>query len=189
MEKKIDLRIEKTYLALYNAFTSLLEEKRFEDFTLNELCDRAMIRRTTFYKHFADKYEYFLFYVKETCSGIREQFPPDHVNNDAREHLVFMCRQLVRFLDRHKKMVENIMSSSMFPMLLDGLSEQITDDIYQVLRSSETAAHLTNAQAEDLAAFYSGGLVNVLRLSLRRGRQLDEDAFAASAEALLNCNL
>ena len=62
MAEKMDLRIRKTYLALHNAFTELLEEKRFEEFTVNELCDRAMIRRTTFYKHFADKYEYFTFY-------------------------------------------------------------------------------------------------------------------------------
>ena len=61
MEEKMDLRIKKTYLSLHNAFVELLEEKRFEDLTVNELCDRAMIRRTTFYKHFADKYEYFTF--------------------------------------------------------------------------------------------------------------------------------
>ena len=30
MEKKTDLRIQKTYLALQNAFEALLEEKRFE---------------------------------------------------------------------------------------------------------------------------------------------------------------
>lgn len=189
MEKKIDLRIEKTYRALYNAFTALLEEKRFEDFTLNELCERAMIRRTTFYKHFADKYEYFLFYVKETCSGIRGQFPPDIADRGAREYLVFMCRQLVRFLDRHGKMVENVMSSSMFPMLLDGLAEQITGDIYQVLQGAREASGLTSTQLEGLAAFCSGGIVNVLRLSLRHGRKLDEDEFASSVETLLNSGL
>ena len=76
MEKKIDLRVEKTYLLLHNAFTQLLEEKRFEDFTVNELCERAMIRRTTFYKHFADKYEYFTFYIKEVCAAFQDQLPP-----------------------------------------------------------------------------------------------------------------
>ena len=59
MEQKMDLRIRKTYLALHSAFTQLLEERKFEDITVNELCDRAMIRRTTFYKHFADKFDYF----------------------------------------------------------------------------------------------------------------------------------
>lgn len=187
MEKKLDLRIEKTYLALYNAFTALLEEKRFEEFTLNELCERAMIRRTTFYKHFADKYEYFLFYVKETCRSVRGQFPPDTENGSARDYLVTMCKELIRFLDKHEKMVKNVMSSSMFPMLLDGLAEQITGDIEQVLRTFPTK--LTNTQTEDLAAFCSGGIVNLLRLSLRRGRKPDENVFAASVEAVFESEL
>lgn len=189
MQKKMDLRIEKTYLALYTAFTSLLEEKRFEEFTLNELCERAMIRRTTFYKHFADKYEYFLFYLKETCASIRNQFPPDVADEGTKEYLVYMCRALVRFLDRHEKMVHNVMESSMFPMLLDGLAEQITGDIYEVLQRSREARDLTTAQLEGMAAFYSGGIVNILRLSLRHGKKLDEDSFAASVEKLLTSNL
>ena len=73
MAEKMDLRIRKTYLALHNAFTELLEEKRFEEFTVNELCDRAMIRRTTFYKHFADKYEYFTFYMKEIMAIFQDR--------------------------------------------------------------------------------------------------------------------
>ena len=48
MEKKIDLRLQKTYQSLHAAFTELLEEKRFEELTVGELCDRAAIRRTTF---------------------------------------------------------------------------------------------------------------------------------------------
>ena len=43
----VDLRIKKTYRALFDAFTELLEEHRFEDLTVAMLCDRAMIRRTT----------------------------------------------------------------------------------------------------------------------------------------------
>ena len=43
----MDLRIKKTYRALFEAFTELLEEHRFEDVTVAMLCDRAMIRRTT----------------------------------------------------------------------------------------------------------------------------------------------
>lgn len=185
----MDLRVEKTYMALYNAFTELLEEKRFEEFTLNELCERAMIRRTTFYKHFADKYEYFLFYVKETCSTVREQSASAALAGNTKAYLIFMCRELVHFLDRHEKMVKNVISSSMFPMLLDGLAEQITEDIYRVLRSAHVAEGLANAQIEDMAAFYAGGIVNLVRRALRHGKMLDEDTFAASVEVLLSSNL
>ena len=55
MEEKTDLRIRKPYKALCDAFVTILEKKRFDDLTVNELCDEAMIRRATFYKHFADQ--------------------------------------------------------------------------------------------------------------------------------------
>lgn len=71
----MDLRIKKTYRALFEAFTELLEEHRFEDVTVAMLCDRAMIRRTTFYKHFRDKNDYFAFYIDELMSACRKSGP------------------------------------------------------------------------------------------------------------------
>lgn len=71
----VDLRIKKTYRALFDAFTELLEEHRFEDLTVAMLCDRAMIRRTTFYKHFRDKNDYFAFYIDELMSGLPQNSP------------------------------------------------------------------------------------------------------------------
>ena len=73
MEQHVDLRIQKTYHLLHKAFTGLMEEKGFEAITVGELCEHAMIRRATFYKHFADKYEYFSFYMKEIFASFRAQ--------------------------------------------------------------------------------------------------------------------
>ena len=70
----MDLRIKKTYRALFEAFTELLEEHRFEDVTVAMLCDRAMIRRTTFYKHFRDKNDYFALSMS-SCRACRKNSP------------------------------------------------------------------------------------------------------------------
>lgn len=115
MEEKTDLRIRKTYLSLHNAFDSLLEEKRFDELTIHELCDRAMIRRTTFYKHFADKYEYFSFYIKEVVAAFQDRLSSDVAEGESEIYLMHMCRELLRFLKEHDKLVQNIKTSSMFP--------------------------------------------------------------------------
>ena len=177
MDKKLDLRIEKTYLSLHNAFTALLEEKRFEAFTVNELCERAMIRRTTFYKHFADKYEYFAFYMKEICAGFQDQLPPDAMKGNINDYFVHMSRKLLRFIEQHEKLVINISSSNVFPVLVDSLMEHITNDVTRVLRSFHSAGELSSEQIEGIASFYSGGLVNTLRQYLKRGFKLDEEQF------------
>ena len=60
-----DLRTQKTYKSLKDAFLELLEKYRFEDIAIQQLCQSAQIRRATFYTHFADKYEFLAFYIQE----------------------------------------------------------------------------------------------------------------------------
>ena len=186
MEKRTDLRVEKTYMMLRNAFTQLLEERRFEDITVNELCERAMIRRTTFYKHFADKYEYLAFYMKEICAGFRDQLPPDVLTDDVNVYFLHMSRELLRFIDRHEKLVRNVADSSLSSVLMDSLSEHIMMDVLQILQRMQSSAAMSRSRMEGLAAFYSGGLLNTLRLFLKRGLPIDEEPFMWIISDFLN---
>ena len=177
MEKNTDLRIQKTYLALQNAFVALLEEKRFEELTVNELCDRAMIRRTTFYKHFGDKYEYFAFYIREVVSTFRDQLPPDVMDGEAAAYFLQMSQELLRFWHMHEKMVRNIENSSMFPLLLSILLDQITEDIILVLRRSCPDLAQDTGKLKGVAAFYAGGLINTFFRCTQKDSSIDENAF------------
>lgn len=177
MEKNTDLRIQKTYLALQNAFVALLEEKRFDELTINELCDRAMIRRTTFYKHFGDKYEYFAFYIREMVSTFRDQLPPDVMDGEAAAYFLQMSQELLRFWHMHEKMVRNIENSSMFPLLLSILLDQITEDIIMVLRRSCPGLAQDASKLKGVAAFYAGGLINTFFRCTQNDSFIDENAF------------
>ena len=53
--EKIDLRVVKTQLAIRNAFIALLEEKEFRDIQVQEIIERALINRSTFYKYYSGK--------------------------------------------------------------------------------------------------------------------------------------
>lgn len=176
MEDKMDLRIRKTYLALHNAFDELLSEKRFDEMTINELCDRAMIRRTTFYKHFADKYEYYAFYIKECVSTFQDRLAPDVDDGEVNAYLIHMSRETIRFLQQHNKLVQNIKNSSMFPMLLSILLEQISYDMEQVFRRARETS-LEKAQIEGIAAFLAGGVTNTVFRYLRNNEPIDEEEF------------
>lgn len=49
-------QFERTDRDIINAFLSLLETKAFEKITVSDIIGAAMINRSTFYQHFADKY-------------------------------------------------------------------------------------------------------------------------------------
>ncbi|MEM5613405.1 TetR/AcrR family transcriptional regulator [Staphylococcus pseudintermedius] len=57
-----DIRVQKTNLKLSEVFLTLLEDYWLTKITINQICQRANVHRTTFYKHFKDKYE-LLYYV------------------------------------------------------------------------------------------------------------------------------
>ena len=51
-----DLRARRTHKLFWEALMALLGERSFEEITVIEICERAMVHRTTFYKHYPDKY-------------------------------------------------------------------------------------------------------------------------------------
>jgi len=51
-----DLRVRRTRKLLWEALMAELSERAFEEITVKEICERAMVHRTTFYKHYEDKY-------------------------------------------------------------------------------------------------------------------------------------
>ncbi|MBL1229237.1 TetR/AcrR family transcriptional regulator [Enterococcus sp. BWB1-3] len=53
--KKKDLRVMRTHKMIIEAFFHLVEEKSLDAITIQEIADRAMINRATFYAHFKDK--------------------------------------------------------------------------------------------------------------------------------------
>ena len=54
--KQADLRVRRTRKLLWEALMAELSERTFEEITVTDICERAMVHRTTFYKHYEDKY-------------------------------------------------------------------------------------------------------------------------------------
>lgn len=50
-----DLRVRRTHKLLWEALLAEMSERPFAEITVKEICDRAMVHRTTFYKHYEDK--------------------------------------------------------------------------------------------------------------------------------------
>lgn len=60
-----DLRIRRTRKLLQQALIELTIEKGFAGVTVRDLTDRAMVNRSTFYRHYADKYALLRQYLED----------------------------------------------------------------------------------------------------------------------------
>ncbi|AHG82782.1 AcrR family transcriptional regulator [Bibersteinia trehalosi USDA-ARS-USMARC-188] len=53
--EKQDLRVQKTHKVIRTAFVELLQEKTYENIAVQEILDRALVNRNTFYKYYSGK--------------------------------------------------------------------------------------------------------------------------------------
>jgi AcrR family transcriptional regulator len=65
LEASEDLRVRRTRKLLLQAFIELTVEKGFAVLTVRDITERAMVNRSTFYRHFLDKYDLLETYLNE----------------------------------------------------------------------------------------------------------------------------
>ena len=88
---KNGLRTKKTREKIEEKFIQLLQEKSFPKITVQDILDAAGINRTTFYRHYQDKYELAellcgrFFQKFEKC--LQERFGDALPDEAALEHL------------------------------------------------------------------------------------------------------
>lgn len=97
MERKTDLRVQKTRTAIKDAFKKMVMEMDASDITVKELTDRAMIHRKTFYLHYTTieaLYEDILKELSEEYYKEIDQLPPDAPFTEVnRVFFTFMASQ------------------------------------------------------------------------------------------------
>jgi AcrR family transcriptional regulator len=63
--RQADVRVRRTRDALGDALIALMQERPFDDITVQDILDRAQIGRSTFYAHYRDKDDLFLSDVED----------------------------------------------------------------------------------------------------------------------------
>ncbi|MGN1023952.1 MAG: TetR family transcriptional regulator [Lachnospiraceae bacterium] len=158
-----DPRIQRTKQLLFDAFEELLAVQDFGSISVNALCNHAMVRRATFYRHFQDRYDFFSAYAFH----LRDQFLCLHQKEDAGEaaasmdvsYFGLLTERLLDFLETKQALVSHIVGSSAFPTLTKILGDMICSDTLGWIHAHRPDNGVSD---EDNAAFFSGGILHLL---------------------------
>ena len=88
--QELDRRTRKTRKAISDAFWKLMQEKDFEDITINDITDAADIHRATFYLHYQDKYDWLDKSITALLQGLIDQNPNKLFINNATSEKAFL---------------------------------------------------------------------------------------------------
>jgi len=145
--RKEDLRIIKTYRALLSSMLMLLEQRNFAKITTNDICEDALISRSTFYCHFRDKYDLLRYWLSSLETELTQ---------DAHEQENFF-NSINGLISNNSKKITN---------LLQGADGEILDlmlsFMYDIMDSAFDDKGDSGTNNIIFSSFCSGGLLNLL---------------------------
>ena len=159
---KPDLRKQKTRKALETAFFELSETRWIEDITVGDICEKAMVRRATFYKHFTDKYAFFAYVMNNIQRNTNLQQNANPRDITMAEYCLNICRSYLRNYEEHPKMVKRIINSKSRQAYVDILIEQIRNALLTKAEYDREKGVETEIDIRVLSRFIAGAIPTAL---------------------------
>ena len=159
---KSDRRSERTRRRLGTAIVELIQEKRFDDITVQNVIDRAATGRATFYSHYRDKEDLFAHQWERVLDQIARRIDWDNAGNGSFIPIAFLFSHLQQSQHLYQGLVR---SGKADPMLRSG-SEYLSQKLETALstrtlpRPAVPVAVLANYLANELFALLRWWLDN-----------------------------
>lgn len=185
MNENLDLRIRKTYVCLMNALLELMKEKNFEEITVNELCDKALIGRGTFYKHFTDKYAFLSFVLNEMLNYYLNEAEKEASSPDPRSYYIAFFKAFLQFVEKNMESFGPLTSSSMTTAMLFSTSDAISDKLEKHFREDVAAGHVLSVRPVYAARFLTGAIAQSARYLVEHPNDAKRDEIAEDMNTLI----
>ena len=141
----MDKRILKTKNNLTNTLLILIKEKNIYDITVLELCNKANINRTTFYKYYKDIPDL----LKNIENTLVEELK-ENINDIKRNYLITFANKTIETIAKHKDIYSVILGPNGDHTFL----RQILNLVYEE-SIAEWQKLLRKASIEDLEKIYN----------------------------------
>lgn len=161
-DENLDLRQRRTRQSLVRALEELLAERPFQSLSVTDICQRAMVHRTTFYAHFNDKQEllrYLLLGVERRCV---ETCLPRDWSGAARDYFLTAARNVLDFFQSRRDFYRTCLRSGA-DIDAHVLEDQAARDLGQLLSHPKFHAAFPDSDPRITARFYTGAMLSLLR--------------------------
>lgn len=169
--------LSETKHILANVLLDLLETKPFPKITVNELCEKSAIVRSTFYLHFQDKYELLAYCLNEISKEL-ESSMEKHAPKDFLIVLLNNCQE-------KEKIFYNIFETESNEELIEMFYQFFSRYITQCLEEKLAKGALLPGPVETVTAFYVSGLVGMTLRWIKTGYKLSKETMASCQYKLM----
>ncbi len=175
LRPQLDRRVQRTHRELQEALISLIIERGWDHVSVQEICDRADVGRSTFYLHFADKEELLLNGLEGLYAAM------DAVRSSAKGRFAF-AEALFEHAQEHLRLFRAVVGKKSGQIVLRRFREVVVRLVDADLQSLK----LGDDERATVARYIGGGFVEMLTGWLDRPSRTDAKSVAAAFVRLTN---
>lgn len=163
--KKDDRRTIRSKRDLANALFELLQEKNLEEITVQDITDRALISKTTFYNNFKDKSELLIFLLRRSADTLIDEVEErlKVESNLSKEKILYdLINLVVDFLIKASYQFRKIIENDTNRILYWSLTT-IIEDVFVTLFNNNKPQFISEELDSDIAInYFSGAFANLI---------------------------
>ena len=174
-----NLRNNKTNTLLSNALIELLKEKSFENIKLNEICNKALVHKTTFYNHFQDKYDLLYYVVKNMQKNMEMNIDN---NKDIIDYYLELAKSYIKNIKENKVFYNSILKSNQNGLCMDIFYNLCIDSVQKKIKSGENNLHIPSNY---IAKYYVSAVFSLITEWFINGMQEEDETIIKYLEILI----
>ena len=141
----------------------MLAVMTLDDITVNELCERANVRRATFYKHFKDKNDFVVFLIKDIRSRFDNEVWKSDLNTTiTKDYYLKYAKAIIDYLLERDAAIKRIIDSNARTSFFDLFLHENYEDTKRRLEASVNSGMTLSMSTEVMASFIVGGIAHAI---------------------------
>lgn len=156
--EKEDRRSERTRQTLNQALYELMQKKRYDDITVQDILDQANVGRSTFYAHYQDKEDLLM----RSLEGVMEMFV-QHIDGQEGGHPAILTEDFFQHILESQQLYQAIAWGRGIELLFGKCQVQVSRNIAAHLQSQVRPGQEPAVPVEVTAAFLSGAFLVLIK--------------------------
>lgn len=163
---KNDLRIIKTLYQIDRALLDCLKECPFQKITVDMLCKKALINRSTFYKYYLDKYDLLEKYIQKTLDEFQKNMKVEFINAEpSRIHdtsYIKSFESALMFIAGKKEVYEILWNAPLDRQIYNEMTRIVQDNILDTMKPLTEKAPQKEKYADLYAHLFASNMMSLL---------------------------
>jgi len=164
VERKNTKQAQRTRKVILDSFFKLLSTTGYQEITVMDICEDALISRGTFYSYFEDKEDLLYYCTHEIIIGFDNQVMKVLPNKEYHAYYNELFEVILKYLDENKARANAIFANMENGAVMSVVEKYFENNFRHRIRDLRKNGYDINIPEELVVTYFAGGCMNMIRV-------------------------